>query len=105
VQLKELENAMHTTQLRWLGDKKLKELSDRLTDFKGIKEVAIPKQFHGVLRDYQKTGVNWLSFLKEYRLGGILCDDMGLGKTIQTLAHLLVEKEAQRLSKPCLIGI
>ncbi|MGA9394240.1 MAG: DEAD/DEAH box helicase, partial [Azonexus sp.] len=36
-------------------------------------------------------------------LSGILADDMGLGKTAQTLAHLLLEKEAGRLDKPALI--
>ena len=34
---------------------------------------------------------------------GILADDMGLGKTVQTLAHLLVEKEAGRLDRPALV--
>jgi hypothetical protein len=34
---------------------------------------------------------------------GILADDMGLGKTAQTLAHLLLEKEAGRLDRPALI--
>ena len=36
-------------------------------------------------------------------LGGILADDMGLGKTVQTLAHLMVDKEAGRMDRPCLI--
>ncbi|WP_020610707.1 DEAD/DEAH box helicase [Sediminispirochaeta bajacaliforniensis] len=40
------------------------------------------------LREYQKTGLEWLRFLERYNLGGILADDMGLGKTIQTIALL-----------------
>ncbi len=40
------------------------------------------------LRDYQKEGIKWLSFLVKYGLSGALCDDMGLGKTVQTLAVL-----------------
>ena len=36
-------------------------------------------------------------------MGGILADDMGLGKTLQTLAHILTEKNAQRLQQPALI--
>jgi superfamily II DNA or RNA helicase len=40
------------------------------------------------LRDYQKTGLEWLRFLKTFGLGGILADDMGLGKTVQTIALL-----------------
>ncbi|MDN5767036.1 MAG: DEAD/DEAH box helicase [Humibacillus sp.] len=37
------------------------------------------------LREYQRDGYQWLSFLWDQRLGGILADDMGLGKTLQTL--------------------
>ncbi|WP_428388305.1 SNF2-related protein [Mucisphaera sp.] len=44
--------------------------------------------FQGKLRTYQKTGLGWLRFLRQLRLGGILADDMGLGKTIQVLAML-----------------
>lgn len=40
------------------------------------------------LRDYQRVGVNWLSFLYKYNFGGILADDMGLGKTLQVISHL-----------------
>ena len=39
-----------------------------------------------VLRPYQQTGFNWLAFLYDHGLGGVLADDMGLGKTVQTLA-------------------
>ena len=55
------------------------------------------------MRPYQREGLNWLRFLRDYGLGGILADDMGLGKTVQTLAHILVEKQARRLDRPCLI--
>ena len=41
--------------------------------------------FQGTLRDYQQYGVNWMWFLAQAGLGGILADDMGLGKTVQTL--------------------
>lgn len=43
------------------------------------------------LRDYQKIGVGWLSFLSQLGLGACLADDMGLGKTIQILAFLLTQ--------------
>ena len=42
----------------------------------------------GVLRNYQKYGTAWLSFLSSNGLGGMLADDMGLGKTLQALAYL-----------------
>jgi SNF2 family DNA or RNA helicase len=44
-----------------------------------------------------------MQFLREYGFAGILADDMGLGKTVQTLAHILVEKEAGRLTAPALV--
>jgi SNF2 family DNA or RNA helicase len=42
--------------------------------------------FAATLRAYQQRGLDWLSFLSDAGLGGILADDMGLGKTVQTLA-------------------
>src|SRR5690606_41881881 len=48
--------------------------------------------------------LGWLQFLRETQHGGILADDMGLGKTAQTLAHLLMEKQAGHLQdRPALI--
>ena len=35
--------------------------------------------------------------------GGVLADDMGLGKTLQTIAHILLEKEQGRLDRPAMI--
>ncbi len=102
-QLVELEKAMAATTLRKLGGERLRQLAEQLSNFKAIQTVPIPKEFMGQLRDYQKKGVDWLNFLREFRLGGILSDDMGLGKTVQTLAHLLIEKQEKRLDKPCLI--
>ena len=43
-------------------------------------------EFKGKLRDYQQFGLNWMYFLYQSGLGGILADDMGLGKTVQTIA-------------------
>jgi superfamily II DNA or RNA helicase len=102
-QVLDMEKAMSAARMRWLGEDKLQALSAGLAEFTEVKSVAIPKEFKGHLRDYQKAGVDWLNFLREYNLGGVLSDDMGLGKTIQTLAHLLIEKESGRMDKPCLI--
>lgn len=101
--LVELEKAWGAAQLRWIGGERLRELGDKLIHFKGIKSVNLPKTFNGQLRPYQQEGLNWLQFLREYELGGILADDMGLGKTIQALAHLAVEKESGRLKGPSLV--
>jgi len=85
------------------GGEQLIETGRKLRDFTGLAEVPVPKGLKAELRDYQKTGLNWLQFLREYHFAGILADDMGLGKTVQTLAHLLLEKESGRMEKPCLI--
>jgi superfamily II DNA or RNA helicase len=45
------------------------------------------------LRFYQRHGVDWLRFLHEHQLAGLLCDDMGLGKTHQVMAFLVWLRE------------
>ena len=89
--------------VKWKGKKELLKLSKQLKNFEGIKEVTPPKGLTVELRDYQKFGLNWLMFLRDFHFGGILADDMGLGKTIQTLALLLKLKESRKLKKPVLI--
>ncbi len=85
------------------GAEAVRRMAQRLRDFSGIAPVAVPPAFRGQLRHYQQDGVNWLQFLREYDLAGILADDMGLGKTVQTLAHLAVEHAAGRMDRPSLI--
>ncbi|NQZ25094.1 MAG: DEAD/DEAH box helicase [Colwellia sp.] len=85
------------------GASRLRELADKLKNFQKITAVTLPTGLNATLRTYQHQGLNWLQFLREYQLNGILADDMGLGKTIQTLAHLLIEKQQGRLTKPVLI--
>lgn len=74
-----------------------------LRNFAAIEPLQPPERFTATLRPYQQEGLGWLQFLRRCRLGGILADDMGLGKTVQTLAHLALEKEQGRLTKPSLI--
>jgi len=57
-------------------------------NFEQIPRASLPADLRAELRDYQRRGVDWLSFLREVELGGLLADDMGLGKTIQTLCVL-----------------
>ncbi len=90
-------------QLQWQGGEALRKLGQKLKDFRGIEPARPPKGLKAELRHYQQQGLDWLQFLREYQLGGILADDMGLGKTVQTLAHLLLEKEQGRLDRPCLV--
>lgn len=51
-------------------------------------EPKIPQELDGVLRDYQKDGIAWLTQLSHLGFGGILADDMGLGKTLQVIAYI-----------------
>lgn len=88
---------------RWLGPTELAQLAIRLKDFKGIQAATAPPSLQASLRPYQQEGLNWLQFLREYELAGVLADDMGLGKTVQTLAHLLIEKESRRADRPSLV--
>ncbi len=61
-----------------------------------LKEVPVPQELNATLRDYQRQGLNWLSFLDEHNFGACLADDMGLGKTIQIIAFIL----SQRRKRP-----
>lgn len=90
-------------RLHWLADDDIQQLARRLRDLDEIPEVAPPAGLTATLRPYQQQGLNWLQFLREYQLAGILADDMGLGKTVQALAHLLLEKEAGRADRPSLV--
>ncbi|MCP3680715.1 MAG: DEAD/DEAH box helicase [Gammaproteobacteria bacterium] len=101
--LPEIEKAVGATRLRWFGETKLKKFGEKLSNFKGIKAISPAKKFTATLRPYQQDGLNWLQFLREFELNGILADDMGLGKTIQALAHLSVDKQAKRLKAPSLL--
>ncbi len=72
------------------------DLIQRREKFRSFEQIApqpLPKNFVGELRPYQKSGFEWLHFLREYKFGGILADDMGLGKTIQVLIYLQSLKE------------
>jgi superfamily II DNA or RNA helicase len=87
----------------WQGAQHLRVMVQRLSGRTEMPEVAVPPSVQASLRPYQQQGLNWLQFLREHGLGGILADDMGLGKTLQTLAHIQFEKDAGRLNRPALI--
>ena len=85
------------------NDGAMLDFVQQLREFSGIQPLPAPERFHATLRPYQQEGLGWLQFLRRFHLGGILADDMGLGKTVQTLAHLALEKQQGRLTKPSLI--
>jgi len=96
-------NDLSASDVRLLNGERVRNLATKLTEFKGVIPIALPDGLNTTLRDYQKQGYDWLCFLKEYQLGGILADDMGLGKTIQTLAFLLKVKQEAAANRTSLI--
>ena len=98
-----LERAMPEDAVAWSGGEALRAMAERLTETQEIPLVPHPTSLRAQLRPYQQQGLSWLQFLSSCGLSGILADDMGLGKTLQTLAHIIVEKQYGRLDRPCLI--
>ena len=80
-------------------DQQLSRARSAIGRFEGIGPVDAPKGFVGTLRHYQREGLGWLGFLRDFGFGGCLADDMGLGKTIQVLA-LLEGRRCARAAKP-----
>ncbi len=61
----------------------------RIVDgFAAIPAAAVPDDVTVTLRAYQRRGLDWLVFLREAGLGGLLADDMGLGKTLQAMCAI-----------------
>jgi superfamily II DNA or RNA helicase len=87
----------------WQLPEALRRLAGRLA--RGVTFVPRdpPVGMRTELRGYQRVALDWLQFLREHGVGGILADDMGLGKTIEVLALLLAEKQAGRLERPALV--
>lgn len=69
-------------------DRGVRQFRQKLQKFDGVKPANPTRGFRGELRDYQKEGLGWLNFLRDFQFGGCLADDMGLGKTVQVLALL-----------------
>jgi SNF2 domain-containing protein/helicase-like protein len=69
-------------------DKVFEQARDRMRGFHGVAIAPQPAGFCGKLRDYQREGLGWMEFLREFGFGGCLADDMGVGKTAQVLAVL-----------------
>ncbi len=76
-----------------------------LSDANNRIEHPVPDMLHATLRPYQLTGFNWLVYLFEHRLGGVLADDMGLGKTIEALALMCHTWEQGLTEDPFLVVV
>ena len=95
-------NALDALPLRWEGAEQIRGFAQRLRDIKDF-SVQAPAGLNATLRTYQLEGLSWMQSLRQLEVGGILADDMGLGKTLQTLAHILCEKNAGRLDRPAMV--
>jgi superfamily II DNA or RNA helicase len=67
-----------------------KAWKEHCRQLKEIVKPEIPGTLQASLRDYQKTGFNWLAQLAHWKVGACLADDMGLGKTVQALSAILL---------------
>ncbi len=76
------------TDITYESDAQWRSAMDRLHQAQEMQPI-VPSTLHADLRDYQKTGYEWLARLSHWGLGGCLADDMGLGKTVQALGILL----------------
>ncbi len=92
-------------RLQFKGHQGTRALVQRLIQSPAPAEVDPPAGLVASLRPYQRDGLAWLQYLRQQELGGVLADDMGLGKTLQTLSHILLEKEQGRLQQPALVVV
>jgi SNF2 family DNA or RNA helicase len=90
-------------QIEVTGDEKRSAIVQRLFALTPAKPWQPLKGLKTQLRSYQEKGVDWLRFLFENQLGGLLCDDMGLGKTHQAMALISWLKEKERIKTPFLV--
>ena len=92
-------DALLASQPQVTCGRRLRRGARALQNFGGVKAEEPPAGFVGELRPYQKEGIGWLSFLRQFGFGGCLADDMGLGKTVQILALLEARRELREGAK------
>ncbi|MFN7919860.1 MAG: DEAD/DEAH box helicase [Bryobacteraceae bacterium] len=86
-------------------DETFAHFRDKMRSFQGIAPAPQPEGFQGQLREYQRDGVAWMGFLRDFGFGGCLADDMGVGKTAQVLAMLLERRLQRGSQKPSLVVV
>jgi superfamily II DNA or RNA helicase len=103
-----LLDALLATQPEARFDETFARMRDQLRAFEGVTTSEQPVGFTGRLRDYQRDGVGWMHFLRNFGFGGCLADDMGVGKTAQVLALLETRRElraAGEVKRPSLVVV
>ncbi|MCI9233427.1 MAG: DEAD/DEAH box helicase family protein [Bacilli bacterium] len=84
----QIERLVEEAQLDFVKlDNDFEELIHNFSQYKNA-EINLSKSDLDILRDYQETGVKWLSTISACGFGGILADEMGLGKSIQTIMYI-----------------
>ena len=86
-------DALLATQPAVDCDAAFRRVRQELDRFQTIGPAEQPAGFQGVLREYQREGLGWMHFLRQFSFGGCLADDMGVGKTAQVLALLETRRE------------
>ena len=81
-----LENAKSTNITK---NEEFQDLVNNIEQKNFIKNMEIPKNLNANLRNYQKTGYEWLKALDSYKIGGILADDMGLRKNYSITCNII----------------
>ncbi len=94
-----LLDALLAAQPQVKADETFERARAALRRFERVECAPQPDGFVGHLRDYQREGVGWMSFLREFGFGGCLADDMGVGKTAQVLAMLEARRAAREQSE------
>jgi SNF2 family DNA or RNA helicase len=77
-------------------------LAEGLRSVQSVPATPVPTGLVAYLRPYQKQGFDWLAFLWQHGLGGVLADDMGLGKTLQLLT-LMAHVRQSGETRPMLV--
>ncbi len=96
-----LLDALIASQPQATCDAVFQQAREKLLEFTGVTAIDAPDTFVGTLRPYQREGLGWMGFLRDFSFGGCLADDMGLGKTVQVLA--LLEDRRKRGLGPSLV--
>jgi superfamily II DNA or RNA helicase len=103
-----LLDALLATQPEARCDETFARMRNQLRAFEGVAAAEQPAGFTGRLRDYQRDGLGWMHFLRQFGFGGCLADDMGVGKTAQVLALFETRRElraAGSVKRPSLVVV
>ena len=83
--------------------REIERLRERVRAFGGLPRVPVSAGLEGILRPYQRDGLDFLAFVSGLGMGAVLADDMGLGKTVQALAWVQWLREQDPRGGPTLV--